>query len=216
MQFRIQCVSGSRQCPAAFASGHPITTRSMRRLASRVVRATGPRWCAMRRAGAMNRDGSLSIATLFRALPSGRGRSIVVWAVARLMLEKSCDHPKASAPMQTFSRSRDSRATFRYAMALVGQTSRKRPTTQIVERPVPLPIAPGTVECRELLETARARGMIQTDEGFRRFEASVGAPFALATIASLVAPLAQIPLLQDPISARAADRTIRCLARDIA
>jgi hypothetical protein len=115
--------------------------------------------------------------------------------------------------MQTLIRPRISKVMFRRTMALQG----RRTTRCLVDRVVD-PIAPSDgVEAGQLVEVARARGVIQSDAVLRRFESIVGMPFARATIASLIAPCPTAGTPRDRVtSARPDDPRIRCLARVIA
>jgi hypothetical protein len=132
--------------------------------------------------------------------------------VARLMLYVSRDHYEAGIAMQTYSQLRVSRAMTRRSIALRGRYSARGRIEHAVD-PI---VTPSVAHADQLLESARARGVIRNDAVLRQFESIVGARFASATLVCLLAspPMADAP--RDRVSARPADPTIRCLARIIA
>ena len=132
--------------------------------------------------------------------------------VARLMLYISRDHYRAGTAMQTHSQLRVSRAMFRRSIALRGRHSARGRIDHAVD-----PVAtPGVADAGQLLESARARGVIVGDAVLRQFKSIVGAHFASATLVCLLATCAQSDGPRDRVVARPDDPRIRGLARIIA
>lgn len=115
--------------------------------------------------------------------------------------------------MQTLSRPRISKVMFRRTMALQGRRTMRCLTDRVAD-----PIAGSARgEVGQLIELARARGVIKNDAVLRRFESVVGMAYVRATIASLLAPSPTADTPRDrATNARPDDPRIRGLARVIA
>jgi hypothetical protein len=96
--------------------------------------------------------------------------------------------------MLTFSRPRDARSRIPYRLALQLRRTKRHANgpanvTNPVRHAVAAPIEqPAVIDAGQVIESARARGVIGNDSVLQRLESTVGPAFLRATIVSLLAP----------------------------